>query len=249
MNILALPVPQVSWKTGAAPELEQPVQVGLAAVLYPDGAALTPESGLAKLGVFVYRIAGAGEEIWNEGEQAWQAAPGDLASLAALQPLALVPGKQGAPLPWQGVLVAAGQKDNADNERYEASAGGTPRYRLRAFAAAKRSSTEYAGLSAASADLAFVSAADGKRFELVMEPDNKIKECERVRFLLKDAALREAAYLELRASPGREVEIVNFSASGQPLASVLLAADGDIVLKPGPGRGVAIEIGTGRRYL
>jgi len=248
MSALAVPVPQVSWKTGAAPELEQPVEVGLAAVRYPEGVALAPESGLAKLGVFVYRLAGAGEEIWNEGEQQWQGAPGDLASLAALEPLALAPGKKGAPLPWQGVLVAAGQKDKHDAERFAAAAGGTPRYRLRAFAAAKRDAIEYAGLSAASAELAFVSAAEGKRFELVMEPE-KIKECERMRFLLKDAALREAAYVELRASGGREVEIVNCDASGQPLASVRLAADGDIVLKPAPGKGVAIETATGLRYL
>jgi hypothetical protein len=240
MTPLLLPVPQVSWKTGAAPQLEQPVELGLPALAYPDGAPLDPRSGLATLGVFVYRSAGAGEDLWNEEEQQWQPAPAGLEALAALKPLALVPAsRKNAPHPWQSVLVAAGQTDKDQARRFAAAVGGTPRYRVRAYAAARRGETQYAGLSAASADLAFVSAEEQKRFVVVMEPES-IQECGRVRLQLRNASLQEAAFIELRAASGREVEISTRTGSGAQLARVLLEASGDIRLEPAPGRRILL---------
>lgn len=252
MTPLSVPVPQVSWKAGGAPQLEQPVELGLPALSYPDGAPLTLDSGLAALGVFIYRSAGGGEDIWNEEEQKWQAAPGAIEGLGALTPLALAPAsRKNAPYPWQGVLVAAGQKDRDDAERFAAAAGGTPGYRVRAFAAAKRGATRYVGLSAPSVELAFVSGEEGKRFQLKLDPKS-IQECSSVRLQLKDAALREASFVELRSAPGHEVEIATRTASGATLARVLLAANGDIRLEPAPGARIVLggELEAGLiRYL
>lgn len=234
MTPLAVPVPQVSWKTGAAPELQQPVEIRLPALAYPDGAPLTPESVL-NVGAFVYRLAGGAEEIWNEETLEWQPPPADLATLGALRPLAFTYKKS-----WQGVLVAMGQKDKADNDRYAVASAGTPRYRLRAFARARRQGVDYAGVSAPSAELAFTSAEEGKRFEIVLTPKN-IKECRRVRLVLKNASLQEAGWIELRAAGSNEVELVNCTASGAQLARVVLASNGDIRLEPAAGHRVVLD--------
>jgi hypothetical protein len=259
MTPLAVPVPQVSWKTGTTPELEQPVELRLPALAYPDGATLAPEEAL-KLGAFVYRLAGGAEQIWNEEALEWQPPPADLAALSALSPVAFTY-KKTSPQPWQGVLVAAGQKDKSDADRYERAAGGMPRYRLRAFARARRRGVDYAGLSGASVELAFTSSEDGRRFEIELEPE-KIKECRRVRLVLKNDSLQEAAWVELRAAGSNEVELVNCTVSGAQLARVVLRANGDIRLEPAAGRRIVLggeldaglvfyqpQAGGAKRYL
>jgi hypothetical protein len=235
---LDVPIPQfLTDPPGGTPELEKPLQLRIGRVRYPDGSDVAAND-VRKLGVFVYRAAGAGDEIWNESEQRWQAAPASEADLAPLTPVPLG-AKAGDPLPWQGVLVAIGQKDKAGADRFASAVNGTPRYRLRAYASASREGVASAGVSGPSADFTFVSAAAKQRFSVTLDPA-KPEDTTRVRLALKNAALSIAGYVEIRASGGQEVEIANCDGSGAVLARVLLTSGGDIRLVPRAGRAVVI---------
>ncbi len=232
MNPLAVPVPELSWAPQGAPQLEQPVELRLPAIRFDDGAEAL-EADAHKVGAYVYRFSSAGTELWNETAQLWTA---PLADLAGLPPVPLVY-KAGEPLPWQGTLIAIGQKDKDGNPRFAKAQGGEPRYRLRAYALFKRDGADYAGLSDPSAELAFVSGLENQRFGVEMTPDAP-ERTERVRIQLKNASLAPAGHVEIRTTGGQEVEIANFDASGSPLATVLLAADGSLRLK---GQRIVLE--------
>lgn len=235
MNALGVPVPELAWKPpGGAPQIQQPVDLRLPALQFPDGAEAT-EADAQIVGAYVYRLGVAGEELWNETEKRWTEVP---AELGALPPLPLVY-KAGDPFPWQGMLVAIGQKDKDDNPRFQPAAAGAPRYRLRAFAHFKRDGVEFSGLSAPSPELQFVDAQQSERFKVLMDPEDT-QQIEELKLLLKNASLAQAGYLKISTRGGQQVEIANCDASGNPLASVLLKADGSIVLQPGPGRKIVL---------
>jgi len=240
MAALTVPVPQLQYDPrGPAAQLEKQVNVKLAAVTYDDGQAATQDE-LQKIGAFVYRVAtqGGSEEIWNDAEQAWQPAVTDVTTLAGLTPIALT-FKPGDAAPWQGMLVAAGQKDKDGTARYGKSVNGHPVYRLRGFAQFKRNGVTAAGLSAPTADLSFVSAIDNQRFGISFDTETAA-DCTLARVQIKHPGLQPAGYVELRAS-GPEIEIANCDAGGQPIARVLLTAAGDIELRPAAGRKVIVQ--------
>lgn len=235
MPTLTVPAPQPSWEGDAASaELEKPVNVKLAALSFADGQPATQDE-LQKIGAYIYRSSGGTEEIWNEDEQGWQAPPVDP---SALQPLPLAY-KDGEAEPWQGVLAAAGQKDQHDAPRYDTASNGEPSYRLRAFARFTHGGETHEGLSAPSAAFTFVSAAENQRYTLSFDTETPA-DCTRAKLELKNASLVTAAYIELRAS-GTEVEIANCTGSGAVLARVLLNAAGDIELSPAPGRKLIVH--------
>jgi len=226
MTPLNVPPPELAWKpAGGPPQVEQPVDVKLPALRFADGAEAT-DGEAQKVGAYVYRYGAAGEELWNETEQRWTS---PLADPGALPPLALSY-KAGDPFPWQGKLIAIGLKDKDDKPRFAKAQNGEPRYRLRAYARFKHGGAEYAGLSAVSPELAFVSAKDNQRFAVVMDPDDP-QQTEVVTIQLKNASLAAAGYLELRTRGGQQVEIASCDATGTKLASVRLAADGTIHLE------------------
>jgi len=235
MNPLAVPAPALSWAPSGAPQIEQPVEVKLPAIHFEDGIEAA-DADAQKVGAYVYRLGSAGEEFWNETEQRWAGVPADPAAL----PLVPLVYKAGDPLPWQGTLIAIGQKDKDGNKRFDKAAGGEPRYRLRAYAQFKRDGADYAGLSEPSGELAFVSGLENQRFGIEMEPEDS-QQTARARVQLKNASLAPAGYLEIRTIGGQEVEIVNCDASGAKLASVLLAADGTIRLQPAAGKKIVLE--------
>lgn len=237
---IAVPAPQLHFDpAGPTAQLEKPVDVMLGALDHADGRPATANE-LQKIGAYVYRVAtqGGSEEIWNDAEQAWQAATTSLDALAALTPVALA-FKAGQAQPWQGVLVAAGQKDKAGAPRYAAAQNGVPVYRLRAFASFKRDGGADRGLSAPSADLRFVSAADSQRFTIAFDTGSAA-DCTTARIQLRNAAKVATGFFELRAS-GPEVEIASCDAAGNARASVLINAAGDIELRPAAGRGVIVR--------
>lgn len=239
MSLLTLDAPQLIGKPpGDVAQIEKPVQVLLAPVLFDDGAEATADDVKA-LGTFIYRVGAGSEAIWNEKEQAWQEAPANEADLAELQPLPLQ-NKPGEEAPWQGVLVAMGAKDKEGNDRFDLASGGAPRYRVRAYARLARGGVELEALSEPSPELSFVSMAEKMRFAIELEP-KALEECERVRLQLKNASLMPAGYLEIRAAAAQEVEIVNFAPAGARLASILLAADGSIHLRPASAMKIVLE--------
>lgn len=239
MQTLIVPAPELVFDPPAGPPaIERPVTVRLPAVRYPDAQALSIDD-VRTLGAFVFRGATGSEEVWDETSQAWTTAPADVAGLAALKPLALAP-TAGESASWQGVLVAAGQKDKAGKPRFASAAGGTPVYRLRAFASAVRNGIEHRGVGAPSPDLQFVSGAENRRFALSFDTEDA-SDAGRARLTLKNSSLKPAGYIEIRATGGQEVEIANCHWSGAVLARVTLSADGDIHLAPATGRQIVLE--------
>lgn len=247
MNSLSIAAPDLSWTPSGPPQLEHPIEVRLHAIHYSDGAEAV-EADAQKVGAYVYRLGSAGEELWNETEQRWVEAPADP---AALPPVPFIY-KAGDPLPWQGMLIAIGQKDKYGNSRFGKATGGEPRYRLRAYAQFKRDGADYAGLSDPSHELSFVSGTENQRFDVEMTPPDDPQQTEKVCIRLKNANLVPAGYFEIRAAGGQEVEIVNCDAGGSKLAAVLLAADGSIRLQPATGKKIVLagDIESQRiRYL
>ena len=242
---LSLPTPRLTGDGGAplpaAPKLDAPVAVRLGPVAFPDGVLLQAEDG-AELGFFVYRFARPGiEEMWDAAGKRWRPAVTDASALAALKPSPLA-FKAGEPEPWQGVLAAKGQKDGAGNDCFVEATAGFPCYWLRVWVKASHAEVDYQGLSNASAQLHFTSAASTQRFGVVLAPDPKKPDtCTQARVQLKNDSMAPAGYIEIRTTSGQEVEITNCDAGGQPLARVTLTADGDISLHPAPGRSVILD--------
>lgn len=236
--MLNLVAPQFAFDPpSSGAELETPINVGVAGIQYPDGSALS-QNEARKVGAFIYRVSAGIEEIWNEADQRWAPVPLGIAGLAELTPLPLIY-KGGDPQPWQGLLVAAGQKDYAGDSRFDKASNGGPTYRLRAFAQASRESIDYYGLSDASANLLFTSATDNQRFSVDLDTGSN-RDCRRVRLILKNANLRTAGFLEIRTDTGQEIEIANFAVSGAKQASIVLENNGDIRLRPANGRNVVL---------
>ena len=243
MASLTVPVPALQYEpAGPVARLEKPVQVKLGAPTHADGQAAT-QAELKKIGAFVYRTAtgGGSEEIWNDTGQAWKPTVTDAAALAALTPVVFA-FKAGDPQPWQGVLVAAGQKDQAGAPRYAKAVNGAPVYRLRAFAQFEHAGAVAQGLSAPSVDLSFVSASENQRFKISFDTETA-DDCTLARIQLKNAGLVTTGFIELRvnAPGGPELEIARCDAAGLALASVLLNAAGDIELRPAAGRKVIVQ--------
>jgi hypothetical protein len=237
MATLTLQAPQWQFEpTGPSAQLEKPVTVKLPPITYADGQAAT-QGQLQQIGAFVYRSKAGAEELWNEAQQAWQPSTTDLATLATLTPIPLA-FKEGQPQPWQGLLVAAGQKDKDSAARFAKAFNGEPVYRVRALARFQRDGAVAQALSAPSADLTFISAADSQRFAIALDTQTAA-DCTVARIQLKTAALQPAAFIELRAS-GPELEIASCDAAGQLRARVVLTAAGDIELRPLAGRRVIV---------
>ncbi|MEJ8837997.1 hypothetical protein [Ramlibacter sp. AN1133] len=235
--MLTLPALQLEPAAGPWP-LEQPIELRLPAFTL-DGQAVTQDMARS-VGAFVYREAGGGEELWNEKPGRWEPAPGTLDALDALQPLPLAFQAEADP-PWQGTWIAIGLKDQAGAARFAKSQGGNPRYRLRPFALLEHQGQRQRALGAPTGWVTFSALADTQRFAVAMQPESA-QECESARFVLKNAALAAAGWLEVRASSGRqEVEIVKCDANGAPVSSVLLADDGSIRLRPGGSARIVLD--------
>ena len=239
-TVLAVPAPTLQFDpAGSSAQIEKPVNLRLAPLVHADGQPAT-KAQLLKVAAFVFRSAsaGGGEELWNEAAQAWQPSTTDLAALDALTPLALA-FKEGDAQPWQGVLVASGQKDGTGAPRYATATNGFPAYRVRVLARFKRGALVDTGLSPPSADLRFVSATDRQRFAIVFDTGS-VNDCSVARLQLRNADRVATGFLELRAS-GPALEIGTCDAGGATFASVVITGDGDIELRPAAGRRVIVR--------
>jgi hypothetical protein len=239
MQTLTLAAPELVLDPPAGPPaLEKPVTVLLAAVRYPDSQEVSQDH-VRTLGTLVYRGSPGSEEVWDEKNRTWTAAPADAAGLAALKPVPLS-AAEGEPQPWKGILVAVGQKDKAGNPQFSKAQGGVPAYRLRAFAHVVRNGVEHRGVSGPSPELRFVSASENQRFAVSFDTETA-SDAGRARLMLKNSAVQPAGYLEIRAAGGQEIEIANCTSAGSVLARVTLSANGDIQLVPAPGRQIVLQ--------
>ncbi len=217
--------------------LEEAIDLRLPALVFPDGTPLAADA-VDRIGAHLYRGAPGSEEIWNEAEKGWTPRPLDLDSLATLTPLPMQH-QDGDPLPWRGLLVAAGQKDKNGAPKIVKAIGGSPSYRLRALVRAHRDGGDYLGSSPPSADLVFASLADTQRFTVSLDTGDA-QTCQRVTIQLKDSGLSPVGLVEIRNTGGREVEIANRSPGGALRARILLLDSGDIQLEPAAGRNVVL---------
>jgi hypothetical protein len=142
--------------------------------------------------------------------------------------------------PWTGMLVAFGQKDANGGARFNAAANGAPVYRLRGVLQVARDGAVLSGVGGPSADILFASSAERQRFRITFDTQDAAS-ARRARLYLQDAGLRQAGYVEIRASGGREVEIASCDASGGVRARVTLTDDGDIHLAPAAGRSIVLD--------
>ena len=72
MATLTVQAPKLQFDpAGPSAQLEKPVNVKLPPVTHADGQAASQDQ-LQKIGAFIYRKQAGAEEMWNEGEQAWQ---------------------------------------------------------------------------------------------------------------------------------------------------------------------------------
>jgi hypothetical protein len=233
--VITVPAPTLAYDAlapGVAP-LELPLTVQVGAVL-GDDAVLTPVE-LTRFELLPYRrlSAGALTEIWDTKQKTW-VPEGDPAEA---DPFAFLADQ---PVPWQGLVVAAGGTDAAGQPQYAKALGGFPSYTFRAMF----STTDEVAVSASSPAVSFAPVADKNLMVMGPGDGEKPDEATEARVLLKNPALATIGGLVVhRDSPGAEVTLSN--AAG---ASVVLRPDGSIRLRPGPGRSVVVDgdLETGR---
>jgi hypothetical protein len=239
MPSLTVPPPVLVLDPPAGPPaLEKPVTVVLSGLAYPDALAVAPNEARG-IGALIYRGVGGSEEVWDEANGTWVAAPVDEGAIAALAPLPFAPPTTPGG-PWIGTLIAVGQEDATGNPRFEKAVVGVPAYRLRAVATAVRDGEAFSGISGPTGDLLFISSTEQQRFAVEFDT-GQASDAGRARLFLKNAALQPAGYVEIRAAGGQEIEIANCTWSGTPLARMTLSSDGDIHLTPASGRRIVLE--------
>ena len=238
-------VPAPTLAASPAPMMK-PLAITLSGVKFTDGT-LAGEGDVVSAGVFVFRGAPGAGELWDDAHKTWRAAPSD-DELGRGKPIAAMFKPNGA-ASWQAMLVAIGQKDAADADVYTAAVNGAPSYFVRGLVKSKRTGAEETTLGPPSAPFTFAAAGGNSRFTTEFDtPTTKPDAAHKVRLQLKNDAMQPAGYLEIRAQPSFEVEIASCDINGNPVAKVLLAANGDIRLTPGAGARVVLDgdIETGR---
>lgn len=135
MPDLSVPIPilKVDEVTPGLTVFEKPIEVRCAAVTFPDGTAFDP-SKLGKAEFFIYKqqSASAMIEIWDADEKLWVAESSvELANLKNPKPLIFK--KEDTSFPWQGLLVAAGQKDKNGDDQFTKATPDYPQYFFRGY--------------------------------------------------------------------------------------------------------------------
>jgi hypothetical protein len=215
-------------KPGATFSSGKPITLACGPVTFPGGSPLTVDNA-ETAGFLLYREAPAGtRSVWDEATKTWMPETASPAPQTLMYDAAT----------WQAILVAAGPKDAAGAPKLEpAGPSGLPRYFARCrFAGRDAAQDHHSGDSAPTQDFALAGPSEDDRAGGVIDPD--MKNAKELRLFLKDGGLVERASLAIRAAAaGFEIELRT------PIASALLAADGSIALKPGPGKTVTVAGG------
>jgi len=183
------PTLQQDKSTGPSFGFSKPIDLRCTGITFPDGRPLVFDNALAS-GFVLYRAMTA----WHEGDpRSWVAA---------------VPGPKAQPLlydedVWKSILVAIGEKDAQDNDKFEQPASGQPpSYYVRCFFAGKDvHGVRHEGASPPSNMVKLVGAQDSADEVAGIEfvpPD--LKKVETVRIFLKHPPLNQRAALTLQRS-------------------------------------------------
>lgn len=235
MSDISIPIPIVKGEDVALglTIMEKLIKVSCAAVVFNDGTVFN-QSNLGTAGFFIYRLMTAisPTEIWNEDNKIWEPDSGTIPSSLKLKPLLF---KQGDPFPWQGPLVAVGQKDKNDNDQFQQATGLYPQYFIRAYFASMRNGNLISDLSAPSSTIRFVSITDVMRAGIRV--DKKPETANEVELFLRNDTRQDIGLVTIKndGNQGR-IEISNFDAIGGLKAQIILHSTGDIEIRPASGR-------------
>ena len=179
---VAMPVLKQNDAPGSAFVSEKPIQLECAPVKFPDGAPVKPED-VIQVGFFTQRHHSTGViERWDEIGKQWT-----LSSSVNPQPLFYKDNM------WQAVIVAVGQKDQAEQDKFSTDRIVTfPRYSVQCvFQARDEAKQEHGGSSLTSVPVQ-ISALGGKdRAGLYMKPKMEPSSAKEIGMFLKDAGLTE----------------------------------------------------------
>jgi hypothetical protein len=225
---------------GGPATLENPVNVLCPSPTFPDGSAFA-QADLGVAGFLIYRMLSAGAlwEVWDGDAKQWTAQSGAEATLKK-EPLTY---KDGDPLPWQGILVAAGQTDKTGGDQYSAITppSNFPQYEVKAFFSAKRAGQDYSTLSGATAPITFISMMDAIRAGLTVPKGQKPMNATQLTVFLRNGSLATIGSLDIKADAGSsEIVLSNMDATGATLAQVVLTSAGEIRLQPAASQKVVI---------
>lgn len=234
--MLLIPTPILSFKPippSLAATLEKPIQVQCGPVALPDGKPFSPEH-LGAAGLLAYRqkTAASALDVWRDDTKEWVGS-------ATIDPVDLKPlpffFKTDDPVfPWQGLIVAAGQKDKDDNDQFEKAVGLFPRYAFRAFFKQKKEeddqgSSVVLGLSTPSPDIQFISFLDSLQAGIRVDDGNTPEDATEIHLFLRDANLQLLGSVAIYNDSGQaQIEIKKEGAGGAPGSTICMKADGSI---------------------
>ena len=230
--VLTVPPPTLDYDALApgVAAAERPLTVRLGPVLR-EAQPLSPEQLTGFVLLTSRRLGPASPaELWDPVAAAWVP---EGSVFSAGEPLVF---REGQPLPWEGLVVAGGQRDASGQRTFAAAVGGFPQYRFRGRFEIDDGVTYEEVVSAESQAVAFGSVTDRNRMVLGPAEGERPDTATQARLQLKDAALQLVGGLVIRRGGGSAEVTVSNSAG----ASVVLLPDGAIELRPAAGRGVTV---------
>lgn len=206
---------------------EKPINLSCGPVTFSDGSSLSMENGLLFEYLLCRRSTPAVVEIWDDAGKSW------VPESTSVKPQTLF-NKNGD---WASILVATGQKDSADNDKfYTDPVTSYPSYFVRCkFTGKDSDGTEHTGASPDSNEILIISARDKQRAGLETHPED-ISDAKEIRLYLKDAALQERGHVSIEQDGGGYRIELNVSN-----ASITITPDGDIELTPATNRSIVLN--------
>jgi hypothetical protein len=223
---ITIPELKVEGVAVARLDADKPIDLVCSSVTFSDGTSLSPETSKESGYRLFRKSANGATSVWNEDEKEW-VSPDAMPKLA---PLAFMETK------WQTKIVAIGQKDKSQADKYATGTNGYPRYFVRCyFRGIDVNKTEHEGVSTPSQPVEIYQPGDSYRAGLDMSPRQPAS-AEAIWIYLKDSALTERGRISIeKHSPGFEIRL---AANG---AVFRLTESGDIVMTPTPGGSVRID--------
>ncbi len=231
--MLSIPTPTLSFESADASlaTLEKPIQVLCGSVTRPNAGPLLPEHAAAA-GLVAYRqiTASSGRETWRHDTKEWVSGSPEPTELKPL-PFFFLP--DDPTFPWQGLVVAAGQKDKDGNDQFEPAVGGFPRYHFRAFFLQKNadvpSNNPSFGISAPTPDIQFINLLDRLRAGIRVDHGKKPENADEVHLFLRDASLQSLGSLSIKnVGNNAQIEMRKEATGSASDAIVRIMANGSI---------------------